>query len=224
MTQDLEARLARRLLFVWLVSALALTLAPFDLRLARGFRWSQPVNPFELLANVALFLPLGVFAVRAGARRRTAVLAGLLLTVLIECVQTRIALRYPSYLDLGANTAGAALGAWFSPALWRFGFGLHRRVPCAVALLAGAAGAFYLAANYPQIPHYGYCFPFALAVLGGLCATGVWRPTRAALLTLPAVLAVAAPFWTPLDPGLLLAAAAGAALGAWPLAPVRVTG
>lgn len=101
----------RRLLLLWLGATLALTLFPFvRFRVeTRDFRWGKPLaGPaaiFDVVANVALFVPLGVLG-----RRRSCVPAAFLLSLLIELAQTRLLYRQPSYMDLLANTAGAALG------------------------------------------------------------------------------------------------------------------
>lgn len=66
----------------------------------------------ELLANVALFLPFGWWAVRGWPQWRAAVIpAGLVVSVLIESTQGLfLAERTASVLDVLANTTGAAIG------------------------------------------------------------------------------------------------------------------
>lgn len=66
----------------------------------------------EFLANIALFVPLGLLLTLIVRRNRWLVLpVAFLATVTIECVQA-VALdsRTPSALDIVANTAGACLG------------------------------------------------------------------------------------------------------------------
>lgn len=66
----------------------------------------------ELLANVALFVPLGWWAARGWPRWRAAVIpAGLVASVVIETGQGLfLAERTASVLDVLANTTGAAIG------------------------------------------------------------------------------------------------------------------
>jgi VanZ family protein len=208
---------ARRLLSVWLVSTLVLTLAPFALRATpRAWNDFSRLGSFDLLANVALFLPMGVLAVQAGLRRRWALAGGLLISVAIECAQRWVHLRHPSYFDLLANGAGVALGALWSEPLLRVGRRLYARPVRYGLLLAGGAAALALASRNPQIVRFTLLFPFAIAVLGGLVASGIWRPNLAFLLTAGGVMMVCARFWWPLDPLLVATSTAGSALGAWP--------
>lgn len=67
----------------------------------------------EVLANVALFVPIGVLLPLAvtGMRVWQATVVGAALTVVIESVQLFLPTRYPAVSDLIANTAGAFLGA-----------------------------------------------------------------------------------------------------------------
>ncbi|MCR2801394.1 VanZ family protein [Microbacterium sp. zg-Y818] len=68
----------------------------------------------EFVANVVLFLPLGLLWVAWVGRRRwwLATLAGLALSGAIEATQAlALPARYPDVRDLIANTLGAALGA-----------------------------------------------------------------------------------------------------------------
>lgn len=68
----------------------------------------------EFLANIVLFVPLGVLWVAwAGPRRWwLAALAGLAVTVAIEATQAlALSDRYPDVRDLVANTLGAVVGA-----------------------------------------------------------------------------------------------------------------
>ncbi len=208
---------ARRLLCVWLASTLVLTLAPFALRAApRGWSDVSRLGGFDLLANVALFVPMGVLAVQAGLRRRWALAGGLLLSAAIECAQRWVHLRHPSYLDLLANGAGVALGATWSEPLLRAGRRLYARPVRYALLLGGGVAALALAARYPQMARFTLLFPFTIAVLGGLVASGIWRPNLAFLLAAGGVLMVCVRFWWPLDPLLVATSTAGSALGAWP--------
>lgn len=215
----LERGHARRLLAVWLVSTLVLTLAPFGpLRAAPlGLEWIVPVRTrlgaFDFFANIALFVPLGAFGLAAGLRRRMAVTLGFLLSLLVESAQAYLVVRYPSYFDVIANTAGAALGAFLATPLLALGRRIYTR-PMRVALLAaGGAATVCLVLSAPQVARFGAAFPFAAGVLAGLVATGLWAPRLAFLLAAAATLLACVPLSYA-----ALAGVAGAALGAWPAA------
>ena len=66
----------------------------------------------EFLANVAMFVPLGLFFVLLFGRGRwwLAILFGLALTVAIEFAQQFLPSRVPDPRDLVANSIGATLG------------------------------------------------------------------------------------------------------------------
>ena len=67
----------------------------------------------ESASNVLLFVPLGLLVVWILGRRYwwTGGVAGMLLSALIELAQlVFLPDRYPTLLDVAANTAGAALG------------------------------------------------------------------------------------------------------------------
>ena len=97
----------------------AITLQPFR------FAWPEHVvvmlwaGWFDVLANVALFVPLGfVFALTRAARTRgggtlvRALAGGALASLTIELTQLFEPGRFPSPLDVGTNAMGALLGAW----------------------------------------------------------------------------------------------------------------
>lgn len=115
------------------------TLFPFDLvngnaslgevlrrfSLTTGSVWTWRAMP----ANVVMLVPLGLgvagMASARGWSRRTVVgattVVGLVLSAVLEVAQAAWLLRLPSFDDIVANAAGAALGAW----LWiRFGSSL----------------------------------------------------------------------------------------------------
>ena len=81
----------------------------------------QTYDVVEFMANVALFVPLGVFAMTWSARSRWfhAVLLGLVVSGAIETLQdvARPA-RTASWTDVAANTTGAGLGA-VAVLVWR---------------------------------------------------------------------------------------------------------
>jgi glycopeptide antibiotics resistance protein len=69
----------------------------------------------EFLANVALFVPLGLL-LRWGWPRMpwwAITLIGLAMTLTIEALQTLLPSRFPAISDVIANTAGTAIGALF---------------------------------------------------------------------------------------------------------------
>ncbi len=211
----MDERLARRLFRVWLVSVLILTLAPFTLNTTpRPWSGLSRLGGFDLLANIALFLPMGVLAVRGGLRRGTAVLGALALSVLIETAQSHIYLRNASQLDLITNTAGALCGACFSEPLLSLGRRVYVRPLRYGLLIAGGAAALLFADRYPQIQRFTLLFPFAVAVLGGLVASGIWRPGVAFLFATGGVLVVCTRIWWPVDPLRIATSTAGSALGA----------
>jgi VanZ family protein len=76
---------------------------------------SPPVRPFDMLANLALYVPFGIFA-SARRGRGPGRVAGwaLALSLLTEATQVFSHGRYPSMTDVTMNTAGAWVGA-----LWR---------------------------------------------------------------------------------------------------------
>lgn len=78
----------------------------------RGYAESVDYTRLELLANIALFVPIGVFAVvLLGARWWWLVVVGCLsLTAVIEAVQHRIPGRVPDERDLFANSLGGIVG------------------------------------------------------------------------------------------------------------------
>ncbi len=67
----------------------------------------------EILANVALFVPIGLLLALAWPRLRVwqTVLVGALMSVLIETVQGVMPSRFPTLSDVIANTTGTLIGA-----------------------------------------------------------------------------------------------------------------
>jgi len=217
----------RRLLLVWLASALVVTLAPFGpLRppAPLEFPGDSRVGLFDVFANIALFVPFGALTVLAGRKRSTAMLFGLLLTFGVESAQRFLEPRCPSWLDVAANAAGAALGACFAGTLRDTVLRLDRAPLRLLALVAGATGALALLAGWPGAARFTVLLPFVFAVLGATLATGLWRPPVASLLTLAAVAGACALFWGPPAPVVAATTLGGAALGGWPhdrLRPAR---
>lgn len=70
------------------------------------------IETLEFVANIALFVPLGVLGVLLLGRRRwwLVLLVGVVLTGVIEAAQFGIPNRVPDVRDLLANTLGTAVG------------------------------------------------------------------------------------------------------------------
>lgn len=93
------------------------------------------VRPRDLIANIGLFVPLGVAYAWGGTGRRVvaqAVLAGLACSLAAELAQVFMHGRAPTVTDLIANTTGAWLGA-------RWVVARRRRSDESAAALAAAA-------------------------------------------------------------------------------------
>ena len=111
----------------WLLATLAVSVAilltqlyPYDFAAGSGPLFSmRPVGYLALLANIALFIPLG-FVETHLARRLLAhggttlvlmvAIDGLLLSVVGEAVQHWLPARTSSTLEIAANTLGAVIG------------------------------------------------------------------------------------------------------------------
>jgi VanZ family protein len=78
---------------------------------------SRYVRPFDLVANVLLFVPFGFAAAWGGPWRRvrSAMLAGLLVSVCVELAQVFTHNRIATATDVVTNTTGALLGALLAP-------------------------------------------------------------------------------------------------------------
>ena len=72
------------------------------------------VRPIDLLLNVALYFPLGFLLSSKSTRSRfaTALVAGLLLSTLLELTQVWSHLRFPSATDIVMNVLGSLIGAF----------------------------------------------------------------------------------------------------------------
>jgi len=112
-TRALDPRLLRGLLGAWLAATLGLTMAPFwPLRATpRAFAAVSRLGALDFGLNVGLFLPCGLLLVLLGRRISTATAVAALLSLGIEAAQMYIPPRYPSQLDILANTLGAFAGA-----------------------------------------------------------------------------------------------------------------
>lgn len=93
-----------------------------------GAPWPRYYTALDIVLNVLGFVPLG-FAWATVARRRCSAqatvllvwLLGTLVSLLVECAQNYLPTRVASNVDLGANAAGALLGA-MAGARWGYIF------------------------------------------------------------------------------------------------------
>jgi VanZ family protein len=78
---------------------------------------SQYVRPFDLVANVLLFLPFGLAFAWGGTWKRvgSAVAAALVLSLGVELSQVFTHNRIATATDIVTNTTGALLGALLAP-------------------------------------------------------------------------------------------------------------
>lgn len=105
-------------LIVWLPASTASRVTGIAFRIARyvsehyGVALSTSYAVFEFLANIALFVPLGLLLVAAWPRSNAwlIVLIGYSASATIELVQTMLPSRYPTLSDVIANTLGTAIG------------------------------------------------------------------------------------------------------------------
>ena len=158
-----------------------ITLVPF------AFRWPDEVRvlvwsatpwrtAFDVVANVALFLPLGfLYALTRAADERPArprvvllqaLLLGALASALVETVQLFEPERYPSPVDVVTNALGALLGAW-----------AHRRLAARLTADSGVVGRLAL-----ELPVMGLVY-----LLVPLCTLAALTLGAAATPDAPAV-------------------------------------
>lgn len=105
-------------LIVWLPATAASKATGIVFRIARyvsertDISLTTTYTVFEFLANIALFLPLGLLLVAAFPRNNAWVvlLLGYAASATIELVQTVLPSRYPTLSDVIANTIGTAIG------------------------------------------------------------------------------------------------------------------
>lgn len=118
--------LARYLALAWCGLIVYGSLHPFSGWRDTGIHWASFLNAgwprywtaFDLLANVAVYLPLGFFLTLAFAQLRwrwlavlLAILSGSALSLGLETLQNWLPSRIPSNLDLVCNALGSLLGA-----------------------------------------------------------------------------------------------------------------
>jgi len=115
-TSPTRAGLSAVLLFYFLGVILVITLAPFHFRMPSHVALDLDTHPFDVVANVFLFLPLGfLFPLVLPAEREPSPIEvlglGMLLSASIETVQIFEPGRFPSLVDVTTNATGAMLGA-----------------------------------------------------------------------------------------------------------------
>ena len=136
----------------------------------------------DFVANVVVFVPLGMTLVRDGYRDRFAWLTGLGLSLAIELLQWRLVPgRDASAGDLISNTLGTWVGwtlAVHRASLWRPARGMAQRLLgawCLMATVVGAVAAWSLRAAAPEYVYFAQWTP----VRGGYAPlTGEFRGLR----------------------------------------------
>ena len=112
--RPLRQRLATVLVGAWLVALVYLTMRPASGMLRLNLvpvLVSGTGSPFDTLANIAVFVPLGLLLVAAGWRLLPTVGLGLGISLAIEVTQYLLDWgRTADINDLVTNTAGASLG------------------------------------------------------------------------------------------------------------------
>ncbi len=139
-------RLTLALLGYYTFVTLVITLGPFEFAWRR-FHVDVAFKVVDAILNVALFLPIG-FLLRglepAGTRVGwRAVAAACALSTLLEFVQVFLPGRYPSPVDVVANTAGAWAGVWIRNRVERASF-WHRGAVGRIGLDIPVVGLLYL--------------------------------------------------------------------------------
>ena len=194
-------------------TTLVITMAPFrfESRPVHGLSWEW--TPFDLVMNVAMFVPLGfLFRVTRprGSRRAwyMAIVIGALLSTTIETAQLFEETRYSSLLDILTNTAGAAVGSLLFSRL------SHR-------LRIGASAVSALALELPLMGVVYLLVP--LLWLTGLASSGTERAWLLLPMTIFGGAVIGAVHGAYLEPaqrvgatGLLVASAAWAAIASVP--------
>jgi VanZ family protein len=140
------ARMSLALLGYFVLVTLVITLSPFDFA-PRRFRLSLVMRPGDIVANIALFLPIGFLlrsALTETARRAwQPVLVAAAFSLLIETAQIFIRGRYVSPIDVATNTCGAYLGVLVRDALARWAM-WNPRLPGRMGLDLPLVGLLHL--------------------------------------------------------------------------------
>lgn len=145
---------ARLGVLVWLVSVLVwMTWTPFlvhprDHALSAVF-WGPPSKPLEMLANVLMFVPVGLALVPSKPIKwptavRVALIAGTISAVL-EAGQLWLPRRSTTIYDVAINVAGALIGLWIARRMRRAGLTTSSIVGLTATHLYFAALLYFLA-------------------------------------------------------------------------------
>jgi hypothetical protein len=119
----------------------------------------------DALVNVILFLPLGGGLALGEVRLRRALIAGALISALVEFAQLLIPGRDPSVGDLLSNTVGTGIGyaaTWLAPVLARLDEGAAAKLSIAAALdvlLAVLLTGWFLQPSFPHGEYWGHWTP-----------------------------------------------------------------
>ncbi len=103
------------------VLVLSFTAIPVELQPISDARLSWQIDPLDLLLNVLAYVPLGMVFTRLRPGRAFAL--AILMTLVAESLQACMMHRYPSAIDVAANSAGAVIGLLLTH---RFGIGVPR--------------------------------------------------------------------------------------------------
>jgi len=119
----IQGRTARVLLVVWIALLVAILVPWFDV--TDHTHWTKvtwipfgpPIRPFDIIANVAVFIPYGLLWRRSGFRSPwlgppVAFALGLMLSVCAEAAQLYSHSRFPSATDVTTNAIGMVIGLW----------------------------------------------------------------------------------------------------------------
>jgi len=139
-------RLTLALLGYFVLLTAVITLSPFDFSVRR-FRISMAVVPSDVVANIALFFPLG-FLGRGltgpgGRGNRRVVWIAAVCSLLIETAQLFLRRRYAGPIDVVSNTAGAWIGVLVRDRIERWAL-WHPRLVGRVGLDVPLVGVLYL--------------------------------------------------------------------------------
>jgi VanZ family protein len=143
--QRTAAHLTLALVGYFVLVTAVITLSPFDFS-PRRFNLHVRFVPSDLLANIALFLPLGFLGrglAGSPARGGRVVLLAAVCSLLIETAQIFIRSRYVSPIDVLGNTCGAWLGVVLRDWLERWSR-WHPRLVGRIGLDVPLVGLLYL--------------------------------------------------------------------------------
>jgi len=139
-------RLTLALLGYFVLVTAVITLSPFDFSMRR-LRVSLAIVPADIVANIALFLPLGFLGrgLTDGSARsgRRVVWIAAVCSLLIETAQLFLRRRYAGPMDVVTNTAGAWLGVLARDRIERWAL-WHPQLVGRVGLDVPLVGVLYL--------------------------------------------------------------------------------